>query len=788
MLTNNYDLSIRGLLAGAALTVLIGTVPTVASGAPMPAADLAAADSGAAAPDTPGLGEIVVTARRREESLQKVPIAVTVLSTADIARQNIVSPNDLNSVVPSLSVNNQSVSRDSAKFSMRGLGQVNNGDPSVVTYFGEVPTNATGPGYLFDLQNIQILKGPQGTLFGRSTTGGAVLLQPTKPGNDFGGYVDVNVGDYNLKRVQAAVDFPIVSNKVLLRLATDVNQRDGFTRDAFTGALYDGRNYKAFRLSLILRPFEGFENYTVLDKSDADNTESGTVLTAFTPNGLVYNGFPAAGIPAYPGVAAVYAAQQARGVRVTDLEVPPNGNYQRIVNRGITNITTYDLNDSLTLKNIFGDRLFAYHVTYNVSGTPYPIISEIPANFNGAGGASDPSSRTISDEAQIQGKAFDGRLTYIGGLYYERVKPEALDNADLIVQFAAPITLKSLKFDTSRAVFGQVTYELIPGLKLTGGARYTKDDRSESASDYIGSSSATGICTFNPPQPPGCIATASAQFHATTWNTSLDYQLTRSTLVYATVRRGYKSGGFNTSSPDPTHRAYQPEFITDVELGVKNEFDLGGVPGRISFDVYRSDFKQLQELGAFVGANGATLTGIVNAGHGVIEGAEVEGLIKPAPWFTVSAMYSYVDPRYLDNEIPGTGNLIHQPFYNTPRNKFSVTPEFQQSLGKDIGTFDISATYSYQSKVYFAEPLLVTFGNANRGQAGYGLLNLRAGLNDVGGSPLDAYLFMTNATNRAYKTFEFDAYDSLGYAAAIYGEPRMWGAGVRYRFGGGGNH
>lgn len=715
------------------------------------------------------LSEVTVTAQRRSENLQKVPISITVLSPSEISKQNIVAPQDLNSHVPSLSVGSVSVMRDSAIYQIRGLGQTPAGDPSVVTYFAEVPSDATGPGFLYDLQNVQVLKGPQGTLFGRSTTGGAVLLQPVKPGNEFSGYADVSLGEYNMRRVQAAVDLPFISDVFLARLAIDSNHRDGYTIDAFTGTDYDRRDYIAGRLSLVARPFEGLENYTILDFARANNTQSGTILEAFTPNGLVAQ--------VYPDVAAEFAAQQARGLRSTSIATGPY--FQNVRNFGGTNITTYELTPAITLKNIAAYRMYSYNTVSNIIGVPDDIIVQVPYPFNGAGGASAPSNRQITEEAQVQGKALNNRFTYIGGVYYEHVKPESGFTADKIIQFGAPIVLQSLKYGTNRSVYAQGTYDLTDTLKLTTGTRYSSDHRSQQASNFI-DSPLTG-CTFTPPQPVNCLASAAANFHATTWNVSLDDQITPDTLLYLSAKRGYKSGGFNAASPAATGRVFFPEFVITGEVGIKNQFDILNMPGRVSFDVYRTWFKDLQENATFTTGT-TTFLGIINAGKGYIQGAELEGSIEPVPWFTLSGFWGYTDPKYTENET-GLGNLTQQPFYNVPRNKVGMTGELEHQIG-ELGRGTLSATYTYQSKVYFDEPVIPVFTNPNRGQNGYGLLNMRASLNHVRGEPLDFGVFVTNLTNKAYKIFEYDAYDTLGTTSAIYGEPRMWGVDFHYRFGG----
>src|ERR1700761_4499115 len=215
----------------------------------------------------------MVTARRREESLYSVPVAVTALSAEELRSKSIQTAQDLQNYVPSLNVSS-SVTRDDYTFSLRGMGPTGGSGPGavlagggsgVVTYFAEVPTSGAGPGLFYDLESVQVAAGPQGTLFGKNTTGGVVLFVPKKPVNDFEGSVEVGAGDYHMKTATAVVNAPLVDDKVLLRVAGQFLDRDGFTVDRgplYPGRDYDNRDYWALRVSVLLRPFEGIENYT----------------------------------------------------------------------------------------------------------------------------------------------------------------------------------------------------------------------------------------------------------------------------------------------------------------------------------------------------------------------------------------------------------------------------------------------------------------------------------------------------------------------------------------------
>ena len=293
----------------------------------------------------PQIETVTVTARRRPEDLEKTPVAVTVLSAEELRTDEIKSPLDLQNFAPSLSVTGNLGSRDNDVFSIRGQSQTFGGaDPGVQTYFAEVPFNASGQGNDFDLDDIQVANGPQGTLFGRSTTGGAVLFEPRRPGEEFGGYLETRLGDYDLQEFDGALNVPVIDKTLLVRGAFDIENRDGFTKDTVitgAGAPYteeqDNINTEAFRLGITARPFAHFENYLVFDYLHDRNNGTGAVLTGINTNtiaglAVAYTGAPCTSPPtnAVCGALAAFqaemagalAAQQAAGPRNTTSSIP----------------------------------------------------------------------------------------------------------------------------------------------------------------------------------------------------------------------------------------------------------------------------------------------------------------------------------------------------------------------------------------------------------------------------------------------------------------------------------
>ena len=211
-------------------------------------------------------GEIIVTARRREEPAQKVPVAITALSAEMLQERRIAGGQDLQGQVPSLSVSAGGQSRDVETIAIRGQGTNYTAAPAVVTYLAEVPlvagrvaTLQGPPGQFLDLANIQVLRGPQGTLFGRNSTGGAVLLEPARPTDTFEGYVQMQAGNYRDREVEGVVNVPL-SDTLKVRMAGRFVDRNGFTRDVLTGTDYDNRHYYTGRVGMTWTPTDPLEN------------------------------------------------------------------------------------------------------------------------------------------------------------------------------------------------------------------------------------------------------------------------------------------------------------------------------------------------------------------------------------------------------------------------------------------------------------------------------------------------------------------------------------------------
>jgi iron complex outermembrane recepter protein len=236
--------------------------------------------------------EITVTARRRSEDISNVPISITALDSNQLAEQEVHTQSDLQVSVPGLIVRTTAVSTQQ-NYSIRGqsIDAFTGSSPAVLAYVNDVEANTGVPTTFFDLSSIQVLKGPQGTLFGRNTTGGAVLYTTAKPENSLGGFATERLGNLGLTETIAAINLP-VSDKVLLRLAGDLYDRDGYQRDVETNQVFGGLNRKSGRATLMLKPIDGLENETVSEYGSSSGHPTINTPYSYYPCGTVPGGHP----------------------------------------------------------------------------------------------------------------------------------------------------------------------------------------------------------------------------------------------------------------------------------------------------------------------------------------------------------------------------------------------------------------------------------------------------------------------------------------------------------------
>ncbi len=727
-----------------------------------------AQDEAAQAPAVPeqaqqaaGIDDIVVTARRREESLQDVPVAITAISAQTLEQMGVRSTDDLQKAVPGVNISGQR--RDDASFYIRGqgpgifsFGQRN--FTSVATYFAEVPALVSGPGVFFDLGAVQILKGPQGTLFGRNTTGGAVLFEPQRPTQQIEGYVQLSAGNYAYRELEAVMNLPVVPDLLSIRLAGNVAKRRGFTTSVLTGQHLDGRDYQAYRASILFTPAAGLENLTIVDGRTKDQSGTSAIIRQVDPN-------TATGAL----IAPYLAQQQALGVRKTLL---PIALYDRQSGFGVTNKTTWEMSDVITLKNIISFRRNRVNQASDFDGTPVNtfLIQNVPASRDWQIG-----QEQFTEEFQVQGKVRSIGLDYILGYYHELTKPGFPQ--EVRQSLFGNVSVRSLGYrDQSDALFAHAELGLTDQLQLSGGFRYTWDKRAAS----IGVYNTAGVCTQRVPTGTGpitCPFEASGKFRAPSYDATIQYKPMDRVLTYLSYRRGYKSGGLNLPSPAPAFTTFKPEHVDSFEIGLKADWDIG-VPLRTNLSAFVDKYKDIQISQPVVIPNVAITSLVQNAGKATNKGFELEGTVRPLDSLTINGFVSYLD-AHSDVTVPGTAAIKGRQTAFQPKWKYGVNGKLDLPVSDAFGTVSLSADYSWQGKVNTNE----TNTAFRTSYASHGLLGARAEVKDVAGTGIDLAVFGTNLTNKTYILGGFPLVSSLGFESAYYGEPRMYGMSARIRFG-----
>jgi iron complex outermembrane receptor protein len=775
------------------------------------AAQSPAEDAAQEASAANSVAEIIVTARRRDEVLQDVPISVSALSGDQLQQAGVTDVQGLQYRTPSLSITSAQSQRNTVAFALRGQRTQETQlftDAPVGTYFAEVvqPRPYGFGNTLFDLQSVQVLKGVQGTLFGRNMTGGAVLIEPRHPElGVFSGEIRGQYGNYDMHDITGSVNIP-AGDMLAFRLAGKTRERDGWAHDVGTGLDLDNQNYDAFRVSALFEPTPDIQSLTVFDwyKSDENGTAS-FLTTAVFPSALSnYERLRSFGLIDTNIPAQFAEAQQLfRDRRFTLNSGSGNGSnldvfglpYEKIKNWGITNKTTWQLSDALTLKNIFGYRKQRRDIVQDYDGIPAFLIA--PYQFS--------RTRNISEELQLQAKAFDNRLDLILGAYYFEEKgidgsrANTLPELNIAGAGMNPRTADAFLFVTtnpgegySRTAAGFIagTFKVTDQLSLSGGLRYNYDKRKITVSparpNLPNPDGTVGRCSFNPVVPPDfettvrqtgpCAFTNSKSFKEWTYDATIQYEPTPEITTYASYRHGFRAGGFSTRATGVVTLApFLPEFVDEYEIGLKTSHQLGAGRLTTSTALFRQDGSDVQKQRAtFVDGN--VFTVVDNTAKQRNTGGEFEASFN-TDTFSLTGFYSYTKVKILEGAVTSTIGLPEIEQRGTPKHQVGATAIISPPISEDVGELNFITNYTWRSKIYLDDFEVQGL------QPAYSLVNLRAELNNVGGSGASIAAFVNNALDETYRIGVLGLIaEGLGFQNSVYGEPRTYGIEVGYKF------
>lgn len=705
-----------------------------------------AGEARAAAPapaDAPAgqVAEIVVTAQKRSENLQKVPIAITTFSGETLKQNQINNVADVAQYTPNLNVSTAgSGSASSASFFIRGIGQQTfhfTAEPAVGVYFDDVyVARSIGANLdLGDISQIAVLKGPQGTLFGRNTISGAVAITTNKPVFDFEGNADVTTGSIDRLLSHVTVNVPLVDDTVATRITVMGDIRDGWGKDySPTGKVYNLGESRVVggRAQLLWKVATDFD---ILLSGDGMRTRGHS-----TPEGLI-NFQESAASDAYNATAPVKIGPQwlVQGYN-SHLYIDPVDDTDTA---GGSATMTYHPG-SITIKSIS-----AYRWQHDVAAQDY---GGVPAPYIGQ--QTDQRQWQVSQELQATGDLLDQRLKYTFGLYYFR---ESARNGEQAALQGLQLDIPLKATTASYAAYGQATYDVTDKLSVTGGLRWTDEHKTVNVETIEG-----GAVIL--PQ-----SHASGRFRATTPMGNIKYQWSPDLMTYVSIARGFRSGSFNALPFAETDLIpTRPEKATTYEIGSKA--DLLAHRLRINLAAFYDDYTDIQ-IGATTETEGVFVYRNANAAKATIYGGEAEVTAVLAPGLEAFLNGSYLHSRL--SAVPGF-SFGESTLPGAP--KFIVDGGIKYGIGlHGGGTVTPSVDVNFRTGTY------PQFNPAKESwQPSYALVNGRI-LFEPANSRWTFSIWGKNLTDKKYLVYGQTA-GSADVSVGWFGRPLEAGASAAVKF------
>ncbi len=751
-----------------------------------------------------GLEEIVVTARKREESLQVTPIAVSAFSSVELEQRSMTNLMEVGSLAPNVLTgvgSGGSGGGNNGQVYIRGIGQFDflfTTDPGVGIYIdGVYHARALGAVMdLLDLERVEVLRGPQGTLFGRNTIGGAINVVSARPAEEFAGYVEGTYGKLDRTDFRGSVDLPLVENQLYAKASLSYKNRDGYGKrlDFATGAKIDSmgdEDQLSARGALHWIVSDAIEADFIFDYTHEREKSVPNVLLAFDDAGA-FGGLPTIlwnALIGFPGGLPMSSAFIADDVDETFATGP---NHNALDSWGINATFEWDLGFA-TLKSITAYREMEGEFGRDGDGSPLPII------------ATDNSQDQdqLSQELQLFGSSFDERLDWVAGLYYfdeygrdqndvrltsglfnvlEAI-PVQLTGAPCAPPFLAPgcpgnpiNPLLDLDFDifneidiTSVAAFAQATAHFTDRFSVTGGLRYTYEKK-----EYFLEHRRVNSNTFIVPG-----TTVEASWNEPTPMFSVQYQWTDRLMTYFTYSEGFKSGGFNGRPTVASEvEAYDPEFLVNHEVGIKSEWFDRRL--RLNAAAFLYNYDDLQFTAVSVDpASGSLLLVVDNVGEADVRGVELELLARPADGVDINAAVGYTDFEIVALDPSVTNVTLDTHMINTPKWTASAGVQYAWPVGAS-GQVRVRGDWNYQGSSY-ADIL----NTPELRREAHSIFNARitwVPSSSLLGGGWELSAFGTNLGDERVLANGIAAQDSFGTVEGFYNRPREWGITVRKSF------
>jgi len=722
------------------------------------------------------LEEIVVTARKRDENVQNTPVSMVALSGTDLEARSVASFKDLGAVVPNLEINGgiPNGGGSAAQIFIRGVGQDDYAfpnEPGVGLYIDDVyvARSAGGDFGLMEVERIEVLRGPQGTLYGRNTIGGAIKVVTPKPDGEFGANAGLTVGSYTRRDIQASVKFGL-SEAWAASLAVASRDRDGLGTN-FRGQDLGSTNQRMARAALRYQPAETVDVMLRADYLHQRQPGPAGSMVHFQEvpgvTDVLINGLLAPQTAAELGLQPPY--DQYGPAYVKTIEACGRCVYQSggneetrdwAENWGTSLAIEWEIG-KVQLKSITAYRHSNIDVRRDSEHTPFKVVR-----------VDNPeTSSTLTQEIQLTGESFNQRLKWVAGLFGVKDEGDGTLYAPLLSGLYDIVGVDLTAFITpdydgsSYAAFGEGVWSVTDRFALTVGGRVTQDKK-----EY----------TYSLIRPESGEVPLPPTQQSETWTEFLpkvgfEFQQTPDVLWYGNASQGYKAGGYNAralSGFPPV--AYDPEYLTQYELGVKSR--LADNRLQVNAAIFQSDYEDIQLLAVVDLGGGNVETTIENAAEATIRGAELEITAVPVDDLRLSLGVGYLDAEYdaVGESAQMAGITVDNQLINLPKWSLNAAIEYTVALAA-AGELRFRVDGSYRDKQFRDAK-----NNPQLQADSYGLANARISYFSADGT-WEVSAFGTNLTDKLYITNGVEVL-GIGYIEAFYNRPREWGMSVMYRY------
>lgn len=724
--------------------------------------------------------EVVVTARRREESLQETPVSVVAMGGADLEQQNVDSLDQLNIKLPNVGLGSSGgLGGNNGSFYIRGLGTGRNSlnqESAVALYIDDAYFGRSDAALLqiLDVERIEVLRGPQGTLFGRNATSGAIRYITRKPTiGETSGKVSLTAGEYDRFDVKGAVNLPTGDNAALRLTAATLN-RGGFIKNEVTGEDLGDIGYNALRGQFLWLPTDAFEVLAAVDYSENDTNGPGSTALSYDNSapfqaaapGIAENDFVNTIIPGTEGTEDVptddFFATYGTGPQ-----------HNKTDSLGLSLTLDWALNDSMSLTSATTYRDLSADVGIDIDGSPAALLERTALR----------EITTMTQEIQLSGVG--ETVDWISGVFFLNEDGSSSQEEFRGTHFApvAPYGIAGSQFvspheTTSFAVFGQMTFHLTDRVSLTGGLRWTRDDKRLDVRMTTPDESSTATIT---PEDPGFPPyQADTQFEddwsAVSGRASIEWQVRDNFFTYASYSRGFRSGGINDEFDEAGGidnfgiTSFDEETLDSFEIGMRS--DLLDDRLRLNVTAFHSIANDLQ-FTKLVDPTGASSASIIdNAAKATIQGLEGDFIVIINEYLSVDGRYGLLNFEY-DELEPGVTAI-------TLDSDGARAPDFSYSLGTNItaplanGELDLRLDYGWKDDHRLLEGDAVAIR-----QKSYGLFDVNLTYRSEAGWSVSA--FATNLGGEEYATGGLDI-AGLGFVQVEPGRPQEWGVRFSYEF------